>query len=377
MGLAVALSRTAPPATDSTGGTVKELLGYDMPPPITAVRLLTLWRFDFFFALLIVVLAGLYLAGVVRLRRRGDRWPAGRTAAWFVGLLSIASVTLSGVATYAPVLFSVHMAQHMVMAMLTPIFLVLGAPVTLALRALKPAAIRGDRGPREWLTVFLHSRVTKVVTHPAVATAVFIVSTYALYFSPLFEKAMRAHLGHIAMLTHFLLSGILFFWVLIGVDPAPIRLPYIGRLLVLFVTMPFHAFFGIAIMNMGKPLAEGWYTTLDRPWGASLVSDQSTGGAMAWAFGEIPTFIVLIALVFQWFVEDERLARRLERKADRAEVRKEDSELSDYNAYLESLSKRPGRKAAAPAPSRALETRGEPEPDETVAEASDSRDSRE
>jgi putative copper resistance protein D len=173
-----------------------------------------------------------------------------------------------------------------------------------------------------------------------VAAGIFVVSTYAMYFSPLFEKAMRTHLGHIAMLTHFLLSGLLFFWVLIGVDPAPRRLPYIGRLLVLFVTMPFHAFFGIAIMNMGEPLAKAWYTALARPWGASLVSDQSTGGGMAWGLGEIPTFIVLIALVFQWFVEDERLARRLERKADRAEAAKRDDELSDYNAYLGSLSRR-------------------------------------
>ncbi|MCW2897851.1 MAG: copper resistance domain protein [Streptosporangiaceae bacterium] len=355
MGLAVALSRTAPPAAaETTTNNVRELLGYDMPPPVTAGRLLSLWRPDFYFAVMVLVLAGLYVAGVLRLRRRRDTWPVGRTVAWFVGLLSIVIVTMSGVATYAPVLFSVHMAQHMVLAMLTPIVLVLGAPVTLALRALRPAPIRGDRGPREWVTVFLHSRVTRIVAHPLVATAIFIVSTYALYFSPLFEKAMRTHLGHIAMLTHFLLSGILFFWVLIGVDPAPIRLPYIGKLLVLFVTMPFHAFFGIAVMNMGEPLAKGWYTTLARPWGASLVSDQSTGGAMAWGLGEIPTFIVLIALVFQWFAEDERLARRLERKADRAEAGGHGGELSDYNAYLESLNRgsakgrRAGEAAATP-----------------------------
>jgi putative copper resistance protein D len=341
--LAVALSRTAPPVTETPSNTVKELLGYDMPPPITVGRLLALWRFDFYFALLVVVLAGLYVAGLVRLRRRGDPWPAGRTVAWFIGLLSIVIVTMSGVATYGPVLFSVHMAQHMVLAMLTPIFLVLGAPVTLALRAIKPSVIRGDRGPREWLTVLLHSRVTRVLAHPGVAAAIFIVSTYAMYFSPLFEKAMRTHLGHIAMLTHFMLSGVLFFWVLIGVDPAPLRLPYVGRLLVLFVTMPFHAFFGITIMSMGEPLAKAWYTALARPWGASLVSDQSTGGAMAWGLGEIPTVIVLMALVFQWFREDERLARRLERKADRAEVTKQGDELSDYNAYLESLSKQGGR----------------------------------
>ena len=170
----------------------------------------------------------------------------------------------------------------------------------------------------------------------------FIGSTYVLYFTPLFEAAMRAHVGHIAMQTHFLLAGGLFYWVLIGVDPAPNKLPYIGKILVLFVTMPFHAFFGISLMN-SSTIAPSWYQTLARSWGPSLTTDVHTAGSIAWAFGEIPTFIVLIAIVFQWFVEDQRLARRLERQADRAEARHEADELSDYNDYLERLEKRSQR----------------------------------
>jgi putative copper resistance protein D len=72
----------------------------------------------------------------VRLRRRGDAWPIGRTISRAAGLVSIVAVTMTGIATYSPVLFSMHMIQHMVLSMLTPILLVLGAPVTLALRAL-------------------------------------------------------------------------------------------------------------------------------------------------------------------------------------------------------------------------------------------------
>ncbi|MFB4315576.1 cytochrome c oxidase assembly protein [Actinomadura sp. 21ATH] len=352
MGLAVALARTAPPAPTTDESAVKVLIGYDMPPELTPARLATLWQFDFFFAALALVLGGLYLAGVLRLRRRGDRWPVLRTVSWFTGLLTIWAATQTGLATYSPILFSVHMVQHMVLNMLTPIFLVMGAPVTLALRALKPAAIRGDRGPREWLTAALHSRYAALVAHPAVATLIFVVSTFALYFTPLFEAAMRNHLGHIAMTAHFLAAGTLFFWVLIGVDPAPKKLPYPGRILLLFVTMPFHAFFGIALMNLGEPLARGWYTAVDPPWGTSLLKDQHTGGAIAWGFGEIPTFIVLIALAFQWYFDDQRQARREDRKADRAEQRRaaaaaagedvpaiaeEDDELAAYNARLAKL----------------------------------------
>lgn len=343
MGLAVALARTAPPPPAGPESAVKSLLGYDMPAEITPARLVTLWQFDLFFAVLAAVLGGLYLAAVVRLRRRGDSWPAARAAAWFIGLLTMVAVTQTGVAKYAPILFSVHMAQHMVLNMLTPIFLVVGAPVTLALRALKPARVRGDRGPREWLTAMLHSRYLAVVAHPAVATVIFVVSTFALYFTPLFESAMRNHLGHIAMTVHFLLTGSLFFWVLLGVDPAPKKLPYPGRLLLLFVTMPFHAFFGIALMNMSQALARGWYTSVDPPWGTTILHDQHTGGAIAWAFGEVPTFIVLIVLAVQWFLDDQRQARRMDRKADRAARaggNAEDDELAAYNARLAKLAER-------------------------------------
>ncbi|WP_433468362.1 cytochrome c oxidase assembly protein [Spirillospora sp. CA-128828] len=343
MGLAVALARTAPPAPAEPESAVKSLLGYDMPPEVTPVRLLTLWQFDLFFAALVVVLGGLYLAAVVRLRRRGDSWPLARTVSWVLGLVTIVAVTQTGVARYAPILFSVHMAQHMVLNMLTPIFLVVGAPVTLALRALKPARIRGDRGPREWLTAMLHSRYLAVIAHPAVATIIFVASTFVLYFTPLFEAAMRNHLGHIAMTVHFLASGSLFFWVLLGVDPAPRKLPYPGRLLLLFVTMPFHAFFGIALMNMSQALARGWYTSVDPPWGTTILHDQHTGGAIAWGFGEVPTFIVLLVLAVQWYLDDQRQARRMDRKADRAAKpggRAEDDELAAYNARLAKLAER-------------------------------------
>ncbi|MEU8274534.1 cytochrome c oxidase assembly protein [Microbispora bryophytorum] len=343
IGLAVALSRTAPPPVDTPVDRAFELLGYLVPPPMTLANLLTLWWFDLFFAVLAVVMAGLYGAGVVRLARRGDRWPVGRTVSWYLGVVILVLSTQSGIARYSPVLFSVHMTEHMVLSMLVPIFLVLGAPVTLALRAVKPATRRGDRGPREWLMVILHSRVMKFVSHPAIATSIFVVSTFALYFTPLFAAAMEEHLGHIAMTVHFLLSGSLFFWVIIGVDPAPYKLPYYGRLLLLMVTMPFHAFFGIALMSMGTVLASGYYDQLGRTWGASALTDQQTGGGIAWAFGEIPTLIVLLALGFQWWRDDERVARRTDRRADAAAARSGgtgDAELDSYNDYLAKLNKR-------------------------------------
>ncbi|GAA3553936.1 cytochrome c oxidase assembly protein [Nonomuraea rosea] len=335
IGVAVALSRTPPPEFSVPADRAFELLGFPLPPELTIANVFSLWWFDLFFAAVAAALGGLYALGLRRLRRRGDTWSWGRTVAWFVGVALLVFTTQSGLARYAKVMFDVHMIEHMTLSMVVPIFLVLGGPVTLALRALKPAAKRGDRGPREWITTILHSRFTKVVTHPVIATSIFIASTYALYFTPLFESAMKEHLGHIWMTLHFLISGCLFFWVIIGVDPGPDRLPYVGRLLMLFVTMPFHAFFGIALMMMGTVIASGWYEQLGRPWGDTLLQTQQDGGAIAWGFGEIPTLIVLLAIAVQWYQDDDRQARRADRRADRTGAG--DPELDSYNAYLASL----------------------------------------
>ncbi|MGP3913803.1 cytochrome c oxidase assembly protein [Nonomuraea sp. 10N515B] len=337
VGLAVALSRTPPPDFSIPADRAFELLGFPLPPEITVANVFALWWFDLFFAVVAAVLAGLYGIGVRRLARRGDRWPPGRTVSWFAGVALLVFATQSGLARYAQVMFDIHMIEHMTLSMIVPIFLVLGAPVTLALRALKPAARKGDRGPREWITTILHSRFTKVVTHPLVATSIFIASTYALYFTPLFESAMTEHLGHIWMTLHFLISGCLFFWVIIGVDPGPNRLPHVGRLLMLFVTMPFHAFFGIALMMMGTVIASGWYEQLGRTWGDTLLRTQQDGGAIAWGFGEIPTLIVLLAIAVQWYKDDSRQARRSDRRADRTGAG--DPELDSYNAYLARLNR--------------------------------------
>ncbi|GAA3735672.1 cytochrome c oxidase assembly protein [Salinactinospora qingdaonensis] len=339
MGVAAALSQTEPPPVPtSPPGTAADILGFPMPPPISAQTILTLWRPDLFFILVVVVLGGLYAAGVVRLLRRGDHWPWGRTIAWFCGLLTIVATVLTGVGTYSMVLFSTHMIQHMVLSMMTPILLVLGAPMTLALRALHPARRRGDRGPREWLTLFLNSRFSRLVTHHVFATVLFIASTYALYFTPLFELLMSDHLGHVLMNTHFILAGFLYYWVIVGIDPAPRKVPYMLRIVLLLATMGFHAFFGIAIMMQSAPMGMAYYSQFDVPWLASIADDQYAGGGIAWAVGEIPTLMVLIALVGQWWRDEERTERRRERHSRRDGS--DDADMDAYNAYLQALDRR-------------------------------------
>ncbi|MEO8330251.1 MAG: cytochrome c oxidase assembly protein, partial [Candidatus Nanopelagicales bacterium] len=238
--------------------------------------------------------------------------------------------TMSGLATYGRVVFSLHMTQHMVLSMVAPILLVLAAPITLALRSLPAAGRNEPSGPREWLLSALHSPFVRVLTHPVTALVLFISAPYLIYFSGLFEVAMRQHWAHELMHVHFVLVGYLFFESLIGIDPLPFRASYPMRLVTLFASLAFHAFFAVALMSSQALIAPSYYAALNRPWWPDLLTDQNTGSAFAWAFGEFPAVIALVVLLVQWSREDDREARRRDRQSDRDG----DAELVAYNNML-------------------------------------------
>ena len=334
VGLAVALGRSAPPDPGSASPSRTELLiGYDLTTPPTALRLALDWRFSLIFGTAAIVLAALYLAGVRRLRRRGDRWPAGRAVAWLGGCAALLVGTSSGIGRYGAAMFSAHMAEHMILSMLVPILMVLGAPVTMALRALPVAGRTRPPGPREWLLAALHSPVSRWLTHPLVTLPLFVGSYYALYFSGLFAAALPEHAAHLFMNLHFLATGLLFFWPLIGIDPSPRRLPPVARLGILFASVPFHAFFGVAVMSSETVIGGDFYRALALPWVPDPLRDQQLGGGLAWASGEIPLLLVVIAMLVQWARQDERSARRDDRRADADG----DADLTAYNAMLRQL----------------------------------------
>jgi putative copper resistance protein D len=336
-GIAVALGRTPPPPSPIYNPSIPAIeIGYDFAGPPTLARVLFDWRFDLIYGTAAIVFAVVYLFGVRRLRRRGDTWPTGRIVAWLCGCAVLLFATSSGIGRYMPAMFSMHMAAHMLLSMLVPVLLVLGAPVTLALRAL-PAAGRADPpGPREWLLAALHSRVSKFLTNPIVATVLFVAGFYGLYFGGIFDAAAGSHAAHLAMNLHFLLSGYLFYWVVIGVDPTPRPIPPLAKLGVVFASLPLHAFFGVLLMGSQVVLAGSFYQSLKLYWHTDLIGDQRLGGGIAWAAGEIPLVLVMIALLIQWTRSDQRDAKRLDRAADRDE----DADLSAYNAMLAEMARR-------------------------------------
>ncbi|RPA12654.1 cytochrome c oxidase assembly protein [Gordonia sp. OPL2] len=336
-GLAVGLSRTPPPAGENADiSAVESTIGYDIDGPPTFARILVDWRFDLMFGTLAVVLAAVYLRGVLRLRRRGDAWPVGRTVAWILGCLLLLFATSSGLGRYSPAMFSIHMISHMIMSMMVPVLLVLGGPVTLALRALPPAGRGNPPGPREWIQTAIHSPPSRFLTHPAIAAVLFVGSFYALYLGGLFDAVVQYHAAHLLMNLHFLLSGYLFYWLVIGIDPAPRQVSPVAKLGIVWGSLPFHAFFGVALMMTSAVIAEAYYRNLNLPWNYDLFDDQRVGGGIAWAAGEIPLVVIMLALLVQWRRQDERQARRYDRRA----LRDHDADLEGYNEMLKELNKR-------------------------------------
>lgn len=272
-----------------------------------------------------------YAAGLVRLRRSGVRWPWWRTAAFTLGAVSLFGVTGTWLNAYGMVLFSTHMAQHMVLSMVSPILLLIGAPVTLALRALPRG--RGAAGvPRALLLELLHSRVARFVSSPFFTVPLFLASLYGIYLTPLFDVLMSNAFGHQFMLAHFVVTGLLFFGPILAQDPWPRRAGHGGRILELVLPMPFHAFFGVAVL-MSTELITRTFADPPPGWGVNPLADQATAGSIAWSFGELPTVLVLVVVLSSWMRSEERRGRSL----DRAAERDQDAELAAYNARLRAL----------------------------------------
>lgn len=338
-GAAAALARTATPveqvvATEIPAATPAQILtGEPLPPELTFTRYFTEWDFDIAWVLFCAFAIFFYIAGVVRLRRRGDAWPLYRTILWVLGMVTLFYVTNGGVNVYQKYLFSTHMLMHMVLTMAVPVLLVPGAPVTLAARAIRKRR-DGSRGAREWILYAVHSKPAGILAHPFVAAGLFAGSLWVFYYSPIFSWATTDHIGHQWMIVHFLITGYLFVQSLIGIDPVPYRLPYPFRLILLLGTMAFHAFFGLAILTGTGLFLADWYGAMG--WGTSALEDQQAGGGIAWSVGEIPTIALAIAVAIQWSRSDEKETRRRDRNADRTD----EAELKHYNAELARLAAR-------------------------------------
>jgi cytochrome c oxidase assembly factor CtaG/putative copper export protein len=334
------LSTVAPPTREINLTPALLVTGIEMPAEPTLSRILFSYEIDGLMLGLLIFVVALYIKGVIILSRRGVKWPVGRTIAFAVGISAVDFATSGGLGLYSYFSFSAHMSAHMIIGMIAPIGIVLGAPITLALRTLPIGRDPQERGIRGSFIALLHSKLGKFYTNPIVALAIFDGSLFALYFTPLFGNLMQGHTGHFIMSLHFLLAGILFFQILIGIDPMPQKVPHLVKIIIIFAAMSIHAFFSISIMSASTLIDGGYFAQLERPWATDLLEDQKLGGSIGWAMGEIPILLALLATFIQWSRADKKEANRIDRAADRASAMGEDDELAQYNRYLSELNKK-------------------------------------
>lgn len=272
------------------------------------------WPFETLPLIAVLLVSGLYLFGVSHLKKERIDWPLGRTVSFVVfgnGTLFVA--TQGPLAYLDTTLLSTHMVQHMLLSMVAPIFLALGAPVTLLLRVTKGKV-------RKTVASLLHSKFVTILSFPLVAGFVYILNPWILYFTGYFEATLTNSLLHNFNHVHFIMVGSIWVWSLIGIDPMP-RMGFGVRLFSIFVTLPFHAFLGLTIMNQSDGIARNFYSSLDRQWGPDVLMDQQIAGGLLWAAGDAIGLLLFLALAIQWSRASEREARRIDRELDRQDQR--------------------------------------------------------
>jgi cytochrome c oxidase assembly factor CtaG len=287
--------------------------GYHGPPELTVSRVFTSWTLDLPVLLAVLLAGGLYLAGMRRLRRAGQPWPASRVIAFYLGGLgTLVVATMSFLGVYQGVLFYIRSVQTILLLLVAPLFTALGRPLTLAIAALPRL------GPR--LDAALHSRAARILTFPAITTMVLIVVPFVLYFSPWYAASLQHDAVREVTYLALLAPGFVFFWMFLRVDPVPRAYSYLMAMWVSAAEVVGDAVLGLAVLADQNLIAGAYYHALARPWGPALHTDQVIGGGALWVLGDIVGLPFLAAQFVQLIKEDQTEAARVDAELDAAEA---------------------------------------------------------
>lgn len=276
--------------------------------PLTWDRLLTSWRLEPGVLAAVVVLAAGYGFGVRGWRRRGEKWPPGRTVCFAAGVMSIALVGLSFIGVYADTLFWVRAVQNIVLLMVTPMLLALGAPLTL-LREVLPVRRRAR------LSKLLHSGPARLLSYPLVVTMVLVLPLLVLYLTSLYELTLRSTLASgLAGLT-VATAGFVYFWTRFRIDPTPRAGSHGITLVITIVEMIADAVLGV-VLWLGPIVASDYYAGLGRQWGPSLYTDQLLGAGVLWVGGDVVGLPFILIVVGRMIREDEAHAVQIDAELD-------------------------------------------------------------
>lgn len=272
------------------------LLEWSLPPEVVAG---------------LVLAGGLYLWGARRVTDAHPRhpWPWSRLACFLFGLGAVYLALGSPVERYDTTLFWVHMVQHLLLIGVAAPLLMLGAPVTLVVRAASPRW-------RRRILALLHSGPVKVVTFPLVTWGLYAAVLWGTHFTPVFDEALRSPALHQAEHAAYLFAACLWWWPVVGLDPGRWKLSYPARMLYVFAAMPFMTFLGLALYSSDRVLYPA-YADVARDWGPSVRGDQKIGAALMWVTGDVLALVVILVLFGAWMREEARRGEQLDAALDR------------------------------------------------------------
>jgi putative membrane protein len=281
----------------------------------TPPEILLDWAFDPLVSIPVLLVGAAYLWAVRRVDRAhpGNTVPRSRVIAFVAGLAAIEIALQSIIERYDTTLFSVHMVQHILLTLVAPPLLALGAPITLALRVASPAVRHGVVLP------ILHSRLLRLLSFPVFAWLVFASVMWGTHFSPIFNESLEQPLVH--QLEHV---------AYLAVDPSPWRIPHPVRAMYLFLQMPQNTFLALAIYSAAAPLYPH-YAAIRLPWAPSPLADQQIAGGLMWIVGDIIFIVAIVFTVVGWMRSEEREAVGRERREDAqiAAIRAREAALAD------------------------------------------------
>jgi cytochrome c oxidase assembly factor CtaG len=315
-----------------------------MLPPFGVSAIFTQWQSAPLVTSAVVIAAGLYLWGVVRVARRHPArpWPLWRTGMFFAGLLIVVMALQSGIGTYDDVLFWDHMVQHLMLVMAAPPLLIFGQPITLLMHA--------SRNPlHSWVKRVVRSKVASFLTWPVFGFAAYAVAIVVAHLTGLANFTARNQGAHETEHVVFLIVGYLFFLPIIGSEPIRWRLTYPTRLLLLFLIMPVDTFTGL-LLSGGNANAPGLPIGQRPAWAGTAAGDLHAGGAVMWVAGDGIMFVLMMVVFLMWSTDGRATSRSrgwLEAArrtavapsavSPSADIDEDDEQLVAYNAYLNRL----------------------------------------
>ncbi len=269
---------------------------------LTSHSALTRWEFSPFAVLVLVAAVAAavwYLRAQWALSARGRRWSGKRTAAFLSGLIGIVVALQSPVASFTMEYFQAHVIQHLLLMIIAPPLLAMGAPMTLALQT-------SSRSGKIRLLSLLNSGPFKALTHPLPVWFLYYFSMFAFFLTFAINYAME-HMWIMDLVNvGFLLASTLFWWPLVGLDPVPHwQMGHGLRMASLLVGVPIEAFLALALLSDSRPVASMY----------SLGSTHA-GAAILWVGAELLTFLALIPVFVQWVRSEGRKTAREDARMD-------------------------------------------------------------